>query len=133
MASFLATAGFITTPRWATSFTDIVRVSPLHAEVTRDALDLVVRDAEPPKDGTLLPLLEILHTLCLETRAALRPDTRAKLASIKGSSKTAMLARTLAALDGDGQEHRGVAADQLLGAGVERGERWMAVTEAPEG
>lgn len=98
-------------------------VSDLHFAVLRDALELGI--ALPSKPTNLAALLELLDQWCARQGTAVRePATRAFLAALSGSSKSARLARTLLARDAPppAGERR-----LRLEARVRRGERWARI------
>lgn len=119
--------------RWSKTLGDAARISPLHAVTVRDALEEVIAATGSRKTSEIVALLELLHELCVETGTAISSrDTRARLATITGTSKSAKLAKALLALKPDGSiSYTRQAAKIAAEARIERAERWQRIT-APE-
>jgi hypothetical protein len=124
----LVNSTLIKPKRWAAKLKIAARESALHAQAVRLALEraLSLGNAKPPRD--VHAPMELLHELCVESGEAITiPDTRAFLATIKGSGKAAKLAKTLLALkESDPLPHRRTAAAIALAGRVKRAERWAA-------
>lgn len=125
-------SGFVKPKRWAARLSDAARVSPLHMQTMRLALEQALAN-----DGRAIPrdshaLMELLHELCVETGEAIaKPETRDFLGGIKGGGKAAKLAKTLLALtETDPLPHRRAAAAIALAGRIERTERWAGRREA---
>jgi hypothetical protein len=79
---------------------DVARASPRHAAFVRALVERALRGLPAPPPADLGRLLALLRELCVESGTPVRdPETRAKLATLRGGGATARLARTL--LDAD--------------------------------
>jgi len=86
--------------RWAKRLQDVARASPRHAAFVRALVERALRGLPAPPPADLGRLLALLRELCVESGTPVRdPETRAKLATLRGGGATARLARTL--LDAD--------------------------------
>jgi hypothetical protein len=130
--SFAETLVKLNVPRWlklnrvAESFSEISRVSDLHAEVMGYATEeLIVSYETLPKDvhHLLTVFLDILSQLGKEPSPALRE----KLSPIKGSTKTAKLAKKVLALKDSTSEGIRESRVELLESRVALAERWSGV------
>lgn len=113
--------------RISTHLADLGTISPLHAWVAAGMLEQVaIAMPNPEKDGyhAFAPLLELLTQI----GRAVEPDTRKTLQNLKGSGKSAKLARQLLALEPDDQAMQPVYA-ALLEARIVRAERWAAAID----
>jgi hypothetical protein len=109
--------------RLCAAFSEVSRVSPLHAWVIAGTIEILLGSYESLPDD-----VHHLSSLLLEplTQLGLAPgdDVRAKLATIKGGGKTASLAKSLAALEPQqtsaAAEARVICAEKRM----ERAARW---------
>ena len=126
MARFLVTSK-ITLSRWITGFKDIARISPLHIEFTRVAMENCLADlpeeyhAKPP-----IGLLEVLYEAGMSSGCRIEnASTRAFLEKIQGKGKGAKLAKLILELkDSRAKEHRAEVASMILQSRINRVSRW---------
>ena len=124
----IAAGDWLKLNRVADMLRETARLSPLHCWFAADVLQpLVASYQKLPRDAhhVLALLLELLTDLGLRLSRAAKD----RLASIKGSSKTAKLARSLVALPSGAHSPKlQLAQLQLLEARLTRAERWSATT-----
>jgi hypothetical protein len=79
--------------RWIKRFETVSRVSPQHAHIIRNALELTIPFFESKEVGLLL---ELLYELCMELNQSIElPELRVTLEQFKGSGKAAKIAKKL--------------------------------------
>jgi hypothetical protein len=79
--------------RWAKRFETVSHISPRHAHVIRNMLELTVSLFEPKE---INPLLELLYELCIESNTSIElQELRTTLEHFNGSGKTAKTAKKL--------------------------------------
>jgi hypothetical protein len=106
--------------------------SPLHAATVRDALATALTQAHAGRRD-LHAVLEPLDELHAAAGAALRPpEARALVARFGGGSKTARLARSLLAREGEPGDGAAVALE-MADARLARAERWAADASGTRG
>ena len=86
--------GWIKFNRLAANFSEAARVSPLHMLFVARCIDRLIADAAPIQRD-VHNLLSLQHELLMELGLPLSPGARTVLQSVKGSSKTARLAKAL--------------------------------------
>jgi hypothetical protein len=109
--------------RLCPAFSEVSRISPYHAWVIAGTLETLLESyASPPDD--VHHLLSLLLELMTQLGRAPSDEARAKLATIQGGGKTALLAKSLAALESQptraAAEARVICAEKRL----ERAARW---------
>jgi len=129
LTTFIA-HGKLKPARWLKALTECARVSPLHAQAVRVAVDGVIPAL--PADSRVLPAaLEMLLELCIESgqpAMACRPT----LEGPTGSGRTARLAHRLLAVQA-GPTAAEAASERTLKNRVERAERWQSRARASAG
>lgn len=116
--------GWLKLNRLAANLAEVARVSELHAWfVACCAQRLVGAWDKPPRDAH--HLLTLLLEVMTQLRLGLDDNARTRLGSVKGSSKTAKLAKKLLTLEPD-HHHPAMDAARLrmAEARIERAERW---------
>jgi len=101
MADLLPTGHIIAT-RWAKTPAEVARISPLHAAVARQAIELSLRGdpADSPRD--VHALLTLLRELCIDAGEAVTDSKcREFLGQFAGSTKAAKAAKALLKLERD--------------------------------
>lgn len=128
LAGLLPT-GRVTLVRWVRAFKDCARVSPLHLQVVRLAIERSFQKMVCSDMTTPIKLIELLHDLCIESGEAITtPKAREYFESIcvfTPKGKAATLAKALLNLqDGRAAKHRKAAAMHALSARVARAQRY---------
>ncbi|MDR2704711.1 MAG: DUF6493 family protein [Planctomycetaceae bacterium] len=83
--------------RWIKRFETVSRISPQHAHVIRNTLELTISLFEPKE---VSPLLELLYELCIELNKSIElPELRVTLEQFNGSGKAAKTAKKLLELN----------------------------------
>lgn len=122
--------GRITVVRWVRAFADCARVSPLHLQVIRIAIERSLCNAGTDTEiSTPIKLIELLYDLCLESgETVTAPKTRTYLESLGTKGKAGKLAQSLLSLpEGRAQQHRKAAAMQALQSRVDRAQRYKRI------
>ncbi len=136
LASLLPT-GRVTLVRWVRAFKDCARVSPLHLQVVRTAIERSFQKMVCSDTTTPIKLIELLHDLCIESGESIStPKAREYFESIcvfSPKSKAGTLAKTLLNLSEGraAKHHRKAAAMHALAARIARGQRYTRVFESP--
>ncbi len=102
MLARILPTGLVMPPRWAKTLGEIARISPVHAAVVHGALQHSFRGDPSKMPRNYAKLLELAHELSIELEQGIDDElARDFLASIKGSSKAAKVAKTLLSLPSD--------------------------------
>jgi hypothetical protein len=119
--------GEVTLSRWSKAFGEVARLTPLHLEALRTAVEVALGVLAAPEPKTVGPLLELLHQWTIESgETASHPPARQWLASVEGSGKSARLAKAILAKSGAPNiGHRRAVAIRALGSRIDRAERWQ--------
>lgn len=122
--SSLAVPNWLKLNRLADSMAEVARISPLHARTVLGTVEtLVVAWEEIPRDAH--HALALVNELMAETRAGVSDAMVARLSDIKGSSKTAKLAKSIIAFEAEESSPSSEEARLLiLESRVDRAERW---------
>lgn len=118
--------GVIKPSRWASTLGEAARVSALHGQQVRRAIERALADAKGNPPHGLHSLVELLHQLAVEAGAAVDDRrTRDFLSTITGSSKLARSAKKLLALNPDPASPHDALSNALAIEGrIVRAERW---------
>lgn len=120
-------SGRLPANRLAARLATVGEVSPLHFAIARDALERALDLQSRPNN--LAALLELLDQWTARHATAFSdPAARAFLSSLTGSSKSAKLARSILAREG---ERPAFEAPLRLEARLRRGERWARLAAEP--
>lgn len=115
--------GWLKLNRLGPNLAEVARVGPLHTWVVRQSVDALVAAYEKmPRDAT--HLLELFNELIVQMGGAASPEAAAVLAKVRGSSKTAKLAKAILACDAPEAPAAQQARLELLDRRVARGQRW---------
>ncbi len=95
----LASTGVVTPSRWGRTLRLLAEAGPVHRTVVRLALEEAMATVQPRKPQDALALLEVLETVLLEDGLGVtRPDVRAALVALGGTSKTGKTATRILGL-----------------------------------
>ncbi|WP_425397681.1 DUF6493 family protein [Aeoliella sp.] len=115
--------GWLKLNRFGPNLAEVARVGPLHTWVVRQSVDALVAAYEKmPRDAT--HLLELFNELIVQMGGAASPEAAAVLAKVKGSSKTAKLAKAILACDALESPAAQQGRLELLDRRIARGQRW---------
>lgn len=121
---------FVPAKRYARTLAEVARVSELHAEIVRDALEHALQGDKTRMPRDLNTLLDLLLELSIRQGARIRtPATRSLLESITGSGRSATTARKLLRLTEDvplRTETRAAALGALVEGRCRRLDGWIA-------
>ena len=123
-------SGLINLNRWADSLGQVARMSLLHAEAIRVAVDvsLQISSEQPRKD--LHALLGLLLELVHETGGPLSDATRRSLSRLGGSSKASKMAKEILGHSGTRPASRiSEIMQSVVEARIERAERWLGLVQ----
>jgi uncharacterized protein DUF6493 len=132
-AEALRAASNLAGPRLTKALADAARVSPLHAHVVAQALQIAIVDLLPPPRD-LHVALELLKELLVETGQRLSaPGIKEYVRGLSVSGKTAKLTRDLLGIEVNADNSsRRAAATQALAGRARRAERWMQCRRGAE-
>ena len=120
----LSEPGWLKLNRLCDNMAEVARVGPLHAWVVRDSLACLLETYDTlPRDAHYL--LAVLLELYAQSGDAPSPEAVEVLKSLKGSSKTAKLAKAILTLDVPATAANDQARLQLLECRIARAQRWQ--------
>lgn len=134
MAEIL-TSGKVTLVRWIRALKDCARVSPLHLQVVRIAVERSLSNTKNSTMSTPIKLIELLYDLCSESGECVSTArTREYLESLGTKGKTGQLAKSLLSLQkGRADRHRAEAALQALRSRIQRADRYNRILHSRAG
>jgi Family of unknown function (DUF6493) len=118
----------VTVSRWLTSFEEVSKISPLHAQVIRVALERSLTGVRRSDFKTPIKLIELLYELCCGSAEAITDECARQFFenASNGTGKMTKLSKQLLALNNKGSlEHRKAAAAYALERRIERVNRWQ--------
>ncbi len=120
---------FVKPSRWTKALADVASASPLHARVIARAIEIFLADEASTQRtaASLLPFLELLREVSIESGRAVSAEARAYLAQLGIAGKTGRVVAELLALqerpDARAQWKEAI---EALANRIARAERWMA-------
>jgi hypothetical protein len=120
---------FVKPSRWAKALGDIARASALHARIIARTIEIFLAAETSPgrAPASLLPFLELLKEVSIDSGRSVSPDARKYLSGLGTAGKTGRVIKELLAL-GDLPESPAMrkARMEALARRIERAERWAA-------